>query len=506
MVLKKCFPLKRKFFSLTFFVILTTECYSQNNDYWQKAIQTAFSNSPDVNEIKLEYNSAIINKKQYDYQWFPQFQVSIQETTTISGGKNYYLLNQESDSSYVHLFSPHLQLAFFQKLPGKGSIGLSTSYGLNYLAERNLFQQWPQINLSVSQTLGRGMFGIAGNPESRLMNEQLYYSSLMYERNLTLQIQEILSLFQNLDILCSQEDYYLALQTEYESELKTAQNKEAAGMQSSMEAYYAKHQLAQVQSSLKDLQNSKQQLVNEICLLVPDFTIEDLPKKRKELFTIINNLYKTTDTDSKIIETNLSNIIYSSIQKQYLYQYQNNESNYAPQLVISSSVSPDSTANAYYSDWYKSFRILTENVTPLNFSISLGIQKTFELPAAKKLRKEIYQMNKSSIEEQIKFSNQTQAYQLEILKTQIKKDADYLSELEAAITTEQDFRLKRKNLFQQNIITQDEFFQSETTYFKIYNDYINTFWNLINNQLSVIDLCSTDFSILKTFIGDTNEF
>ena len=135
MVLKKCFP------ALVFFMLLTNECYSQETDYWQKAIQTAFSNSPDVNEIKLEYNSAIINKKQYDYQWFPQFQVSIQETTTISSGKNYYLLNQESDSSYVHLLSPHLQLAFFQKLPGKGSIGLSTSYGLNYIAERNVFQQ-----------------------------------------------------------------------------------------------------------------------------------------------------------------------------------------------------------------------------------------------------------------------------------------------------------------------------------------------------------------------------
>ena len=254
MVLKKCFPLKRKFFSLTFFVILTTECYSQNNDYWQKAIQTAFSNSPDVNEIKLEYNSAIINKKQYDYQWFPQFQVSIQETTTISSGKNYYLLNQESDASYVHLLSPHLQLAFFQKLPGKGSIGLSTSYGLNYLAERNLFQQWPQINLNINQTLGRGMFGIAGNPESRLINEQMYYSKLNYKRKLNLQFYEILSLFQNIDFICSQEKYYLALVQEYDSELKTAYEKEKTGLQSSMESYYTKHQLTEAQSNLKDLQ------------------------------------------------------------------------------------------------------------------------------------------------------------------------------------------------------------------------------------------------------------
>ena len=504
MVLKKCFPLKRKFFSLTLFVVLTNKCYSQNNDYWQKAIQTAFSNSPDVNEIKLDYNSAIINKKQYDYQWFPQFQVSIQGTTTVADGINYYLLNQESDSSYVHLLSPHLQLALFQKLPGKGSIGLISSYGFNFLAERNVFQQWPQINLNINQTLARGMMGIAGNPESRLINEQMYYSELNYKRKLNLQLYEILSLFQNIDFICSQEKYYLALVQEYDSELKTAYEKEKTGLQSSMESYYTKHQLTEAQSNLKDLQYQKQQCLNELILLIPNFNADVLSNQRNQLSSIINNLYETTNTQLQSLDSNLYSLIYSSVQKQYLYQFQNDETNYAPQLVISSSITPDGNMNAYYSDWYKSFRIFNESPNPLNFTLSIGIQKNFELPGAKKLRNEIYQMNKSSIENQIQFSKQTQEKQLEMLKSQILKDTSYLLELETEIVTEQDFREKRKKLLQQNIITQNEFYQSETTYFKIHSDYIKTFWTIVNNKIAIIDLCSSDFPILTTFLGDLN--
>lgn len=487
-------------------MLLTNKCFSQNNYYWQKAIQTAFSNSPDVNEIKLEYNSVIINKKQYDYQWFPQFLASIQETTTVSGGKNYYLLNQESDSSYVHLFSPHLQLSFSQKLPGKGNIGLATSYGLNYLAERNVFQQWPQINLSVNQTLGRGMFGIAGNPESKLINEQMYYSQLNFKQKLNLQLYEILSLFQNIDFICSQEKYYLALVQEYDSELKTAYKKEKSGLQSTMESYYTKHQLTEVQSNLKDLQYQKQQCIKELILLIPDFNTDEFSNQRNELSSIINNLYETTNTQLQSVDSNIYSLIYSSVQKQYLYQFQNDESNYAPQLLLSSSITPDGNMNAYYSDWYKSFRIFNESPNPLNFTLSIGIQKNFEFPVARHIRKEILKMNNESVENQILFSKERQKRQLDILITQIKKDSSYLSEFEKEISIEQDFRNKRSKLLQDNIITQDEFYRSETTYFKIYDDYIKTFWNILNTKISVIDLCSNNFPLLIFFLGDTYDY
>lgn len=113
-------------------------------------------------------------------------------------------------------------------------------------------------------------------------------------------------------------------------------------------------------------------------------------------------------------------------------------------------------------------------------------------------------MNKSSIENKIQFSKQTQEKQLEMLKSQILKDTSYLLELETEIVTEQDFREKRKKLLQQNIITQNEFYQSETTYFKIHSDYIKTFWTIVNNKIAIIDLCSSDFPILTTFLGDLN--
>lgn len=114
-------------------------------------------------------------------------------------------------------------------------------------------------------------------------------------------------------------------------------------------------------------------------------------------------------------------------------------------------------------------------------------------------------MNKNLLNEQFAFSNQNHIYQIENLIHQIKKDTDYLEELEVAFSTEIDFRNKRKKMLQENFITQDEVYKSETTFYKICNDYTTIFWDIIKNKLLVIDLCSNNFPLLTTFIGETNE-
>lgn len=496
--------LKKFLFSGIFF-LGTLSLFSQENDYWQKLIQTAFENSEEVNKLKIDFLSTLVSKKQYDYQWFPQLQVSLQGNTNITRGDYIYILNQTSDSALTPVLSPFINFSLYQKLPGQGSLNLSTSYGFNYLPERNLFLQWPQISVSYNQYLGRGAFGIAGNPEYRLVNEQLYYSRLMYKRNLSSQIQEVLSLIQQIDIICAQEDYYDSLVKEYESELLTAQKKESSGMQSSLEAHYAKHQLSEASNNLSDIQYSKKQLLIQINILLPDFSQKDLTDRRHELHHLINSMYESVNKENQSLNKNIYNTLYSSILQQYHYQFQNSEINYAPSLVISSSLSPDGNFYAYYSDWYKSFRQLKETPYPINLTVSIGIQKNFELPGARKLRKEIYNLNITSIENEKQFIQKTQEKQLILLQNQINLDISYISKLTSEIATEQEFREKRKKLLQQNIITKDEFLQSETLYFKIYKDYINTFWNVINNQIAVIDLCSNNHPLIKQFLGENYE-
>lgn len=479
--------------------------YSNENNYWQNLIQTAFSNSESINSIKLEYTTALINKKQFDYQWFPQLQVTLQGTSRLTRGDKINILNESADPSLTQILSPFVNFSIFQRLPGQGTLSLSGKYGFNYLPERNSFLQWPELSFSFSQYLGRGIFGITGNPEYNLMNEQFFYSQMMYKRNLNSQIRQVLSLVQRMDLLCAEEDYYNALVKEYESELKTAQKKEASGMQSTLEYHYANHQFTEASNALTELQYEKKQLAIQLGLILPDFNQDELKIQRYNLQNIINNLYKDSHIQKESLKNNVDNIIYKNILQQYLYNYQNKEINYAPSLVISTAISPDENIYGFFSDWSKSFRMLLETPYPINFSVSIGIQKNFELPGAKKLRKEIYELNRNAIENEIIVMQKTQEKELEIIQEQIKSDISYISSLENQLSEEKSYREKRKKLLIENVITQDEFYQSETTFFKIYKDYLKSFWNVINNQIIIIDLCSETYPLLNEFIGDNYE-
>ena len=469
-------------------------------------MQTAFKNSTKVNEIKSDYISVLINKRQYDYQWFPSIQIGFQNSFNASRGDTLYLLNQASDSAITWTSTPSTYLSLNQKLPGKGYITLTTSYGFSYSIDHRLFLQWPQLQFSLSQKLSRGAFGITKNPEYQLVKEQLFYYTELYKQNLFNEIQNILDLIKRSDILDAEEQYYNSLLTEYESEMKTSKEKNRLGMQSNLETHYASHQYTEAQNYLNNLRSEKELLNQQLSLLIPEFNQKDLNIKRYELQNTLQVVYESLNKDSSGIEKNWNSILYYSVQRQYLYQHQDNETNFAPELFVTSSISPDGSFNAYYTDWFKSFRVLAERPYPLDFSVTMGIRKSFELPQAKKIRNEIYQMNKSLLEKDFLTLQETQKKEIDTLTRQIELDKSYLKNLEKEIETEQSFRLKRKEMLEKNIITQDDFYQSETIYFRIYRDYINTFWKLLNNQMSVMSICSDNITLLNLLTGENYDF
>lgn len=497
--------LKKKIIILYLQIFISISCYSQDTtdiSFWTKFFQTAFDNSKNVFNLKQEHNSTLISKKQYDYQWFPQLQVSLQETTTITRGDGIYLINQEPSSELATILTPFMNFSIIQKLPGQGSISLSTGYGFNYVADRNAFMQFPQINLNFSQYLGRGAFGITGNIDNKLINEKMDYTNLTFRKNLSSEIIRIFSLLQQYDELSAEENYYTSLVTQYKSELETAKQKEITGMQSKLQSHYANHQLTEALTKLEEIKTQNKHILKEIQILNPDFKLEQLKSERTKLKDFLNKLYLALDIKEESLNSNLDNEIYESMKKQLLLQFQVTENNYAPVLVISSTLNPNDSIFPYYSDWYKSFRIFKETDDPLTFSLSVGIQKSFEIPQARKIRKEIYELNQKSIANEIEFYKKNIEKELPIAQTQITSDLSYIETLDKEIIEENSYREKRKALFEQNIITQDEYLKSETQYYLIMKQYLNSYWNIISYQLQIINLYSKDDVILKCFLGE----
>lgn len=496
---------------LTFYFLCTQDFNAQDKNYWNHFFQTAFENSSKINDIKKDYITAVISKKQYDYQWFPNLQLALQNTTSASRGDYIPVLNKQNASTNTSvsklnwLTSPATSFAISQRLPGGGEIALGAGYGFNYSFEHKAFLQRPEIQISLNQLLSWGAFGITKNPEYQLMKEQKEYSELVYKIKLNSELINILQLIKNADILYAQEHYYEALAKEYESELKTSKEKMYSGMQSNLQTHYAEHQYSEALRNLNSIHYEIDNIKKEIEILVPQFYLQDIENNRKELIEMISKIYDSIDPIETKIENNLNLQIYSSILKQYLFQYRTNEINYAPEFFLNSSITPNSSVNANFSDWYKSFRIFKENKNPFDFSVTMGIRKKFEFPAAMIKRKEIYALNKTAVETEFTVTQNTQKHELKILLADINIKRNYLQNLESELQTEQFFRENRHNLYEQNLITQDDFLKSETLYYQIYSDYIKTLWECLETQIKIINLFSSTPIFSNTFLEEFNE-
>ncbi|MBR4790461.1 MAG: hypothetical protein IK024_06170 [Treponema sp.] len=505
MVLKK----KILLFSLLSFSILNF-VFSLETEFWQQTLQTAFSNSITINRIINEYSSTLIQKKQYDYSWFPVIQAGLQESLNIQRGDNLYVLNQTPDSSFKMLMSPAASLSVIQKLPGRGQLSFTADYAFSWLTEQNAFIQFPQLQLKLNQSLTRGAFGITKDTELLLIREQLSYSRLIMEKNLFEELKSIINLLSSADILLAQKDYYKALAEEYKSQASTAKNKEKSGLQSGLQSFYAEHQTVEAENKLNELSFKEKDLLKNLYLILPDFDIKQINDKRIELADLIQEISgKLTnyfhEEAEKLIEQNLDSQIYSNSLRQYNLQKKNEDKNSAPVLYFSSTLKTDNNFYNSYSDWFKSFRSLNQSPYPIDFSVAVGIQKTFELSSAKKLRNDIYRLYSDSITKEMQIKQVSQKGQLFILLAQIEADTKYIKELKAQLESENTFRIERAELLSKGLITQDEFYKGESLYFLIYSDYIQSFWKTVDNYLELIKICNGIDTFMIRLLGDNYE-
>lgn len=506
----------RKIFLILFLFLAALDTWPEESTsteaWWPTTIQTAFSNSSKIASLINEYQSYVVQKKQYDYSWFPVIQTGIQNTFNLRRSDYLYVLNQTQvlDSEHTILMSPAATISIIQKLPGNGQISFKADYAFSYFPKKRAFIQYPNLELNFSQNLFRGAFGITKDPEILLLQEQLSYSRLLLENNLFEELKNIISLIASVDTFFSQEEYYKALSKQYESEAATAKEKNQSGLQSGLEAFYAAHQFVNTSDKLNNIIFDKDEVLTNLLLIVPDFDYTQMKSKRNDFKKLVLQIFNDLtpylqNEESFNLSQNTESLLYTSLLNQYKFQFQNEGKQSSPVLYLSSSISPDNSFNSYYSDWYKSFRNLNERPYPFVFSFAVGIYKSFEIQKAKTFRKEIYNLYCDSINNEMQVTQASQKNRLLILLKQIETDTEYLDNLELQLQDESDFRAERIKLYEQELITSDEFYKSETMYYLIYTDFIETFWKTIKNQLDIIDICARNDELMKTLLGAAYE-
>ena len=98
--------------------------------------------------------------------------------------------------------------------------------------------------------------------------------------------------------------------------------------------------------------------------------------------------------------------------------------------------------------------------------------------------------------------NENLSVEIDLLQKKLIEDTKYLQNLELEIKSEIEFRNARKELFKQNIITQNEYAQGETLFYIIFENYVSTFWEVISTKLQLIYFSDQNKNLLNHFLGD----
>lgn len=493
----------KKTLTIFLYLLINVPFYAIENNYWQEIFQVSFVNNPRVAQLKKDYLSQIIYKKQNDYLWYPNIQFDLNQSIEELKGDYVYIRNQYPSEDNIWLFSPNSSLSINQKLPGNGVLSITAGYGFNYLVDRNVFLQNPRIQCSLNQNLGYGAFGLTKNPERQLLKKQVEYSRLYFTKELISQLKETFDLIKSFDLLCADQSYYSSMVTKYYAEVITATEKKNNGLQSNLETYYANHQYSNYKNQLNQIENQKTDLLNQIKLLIPSFNFFELENNRLILGQIISDLFNTKYILNT--EENFESQLYKNILSQQQLNYKINEINYTPLFYITSTLYPDSNHYNYYADWYKSFRNLIESPFPINFTTTAGLKIIFETHKAKKLRKELFSLERDASVKEYANNLSRQKKESQLLNEELNILQNYFESIQEEIKIENQFREDRKLLYEQKMITQNDYYESETLFFLIYRDYINTFWKIITNQLKIIELNSNTNILLITFLGDNYE-
>jgi uncharacterized protein YnzC (UPF0291/DUF896 family) len=117
------------------------------------------------------------------------------------------------------------------------------------------------------------------------------------------------------------------------------------------------------------------------------------------------------------------------------------------------------------------------------------------------MRKEIYEYEQENVRRKMLSTVELQQKAFEAKSAEILNLTEYFNSLKEEFDAENSFRAARKEMFDNQLITQEEFLESEITWFTIRQDYIKTFWAIIKNQLDVIETSSSFDEYINIFFN-----
>jgi hypothetical protein len=172
----------------------------------------------------------------------------------------------------------------------------------------------------------------------------------------------------------------------------------------------------------------------------------------------------------------------------------------APSLYLQASVTPDQNRYNLFSDFSRSLRELAASPYPWTLNASLGFHIDLDLTLQGRAINELYDNKIQNLNIQLEMLVEEQNRLRCLLQEWSRNFNAYCADLENAMREEEEFRQDMKILFEKNLITETEYWETELSYLEIRLNYCRSVWNMIQGRIQLLSLSSDWMNFLNHFL------
>ncbi|MDA8409165.1 MAG: hypothetical protein M0001_02090 [Treponema sp.] len=148
-------------------------------------VAEALGRSTQAVEARLDLDAARLDLAKEENRWWPRLSIDSPSLAsfTRTGAENVVVLNAYPLEGDKNIYAFDAAAGIEQRLPGSGAIRLSASQETEFASDYAAWRQSPSFQLSISQPLGPGAFGVGPDPEGEKSRAGLGKARLAWMRS-----------------------------------------------------------------------------------------------------------------------------------------------------------------------------------------------------------------------------------------------------------------------------------------------------------------------------------
>ncbi len=488
--------LKTKIISWLLLITSAYAVFSQTaykNNYAFSVISKVLKESPEGIILSNNAKNIALAYKQQEKTWFPSVQFDLSSTAELVQGDYSYIRNRGVMEGPQIIASPSASISIYQNLPGSGQLSLSAGHGLSCLVGQNSYLQQPYLQIAMSQSLSHGAF-FTKDPEIEKLKIQKEFSKFETKESMFELASSFIGAVQDYNLAVLEKEYYGIMMKKAETEYQEQTQRHRLGQKTNVELFNS--HMSQVQAT-QNFQKASQKIMQTEAIL-SSYNIEDIieqsDKFRDDVLSLLNTTYGCSTEQTMQERTILSEIELEELSLKI------DESKLAPSFYIQASLAPDKRKLDRYSDLSRSLRELTDSFDQWSLSGTVGVRLGLDFNSQGKAMKEISDRKIQNLNLQLDVIRDEQEKMRGLYQKWSVSFSTYCTDIEHAMEKEEEFRKDMKSLLEKNLITEAEFWSTETEYYEVRLNYYRSIWQMVQGKLNILRLSSDWMEFINQFM------